>query len=141
MEYDAVEIMQNLWLGNYKSAHDYNFIKKNNIKNIINVTHNFQNNFQREINYLNIPIRDHKIYHNIFINYLPFVLQFIDNSLKNNEGILIHCKNGHKRSATYVLLYLCYKYKFTIKKSKEIIKNVRPLALHNNSLYLKRYYN
>ena len=140
MEYDAIEILPNLWLGNYISSQDGIFLKKNNIKNIINVTPDFPNYFQRKINYLNIPIKDNKIYHDIFIFHLPYVFQFIENSLNNNQGILIHCKKGHKRSAVYVLLYLCHKYNINRYTSKDYIKRLRPLALHNNSLYLKQYY-
>jgi protein-tyrosine phosphatase len=140
MEDNAVKILPNLWLGNYYSSQDIYFLKNNNIRNIINVTPNFPNYFQRKINYLNIPIKDNKIYHEIFIFYIPYVLQYIEQSLNNNEGILIHCKKGHKRSAVYILLYLCYKYNLTKKQSKDYIKSIRPLALHHNSLYLKQYY-
>ena len=56
-EKDANEILPNIWLGNYKAAHNANFIYKFNIKYIINVTPDIKN-IHKNVNYLQIPIKD-----------------------------------------------------------------------------------
>src|SRR5437763_1715386 len=98
-EKDANEILPNIWLGNYKAAHNANFIYKFNIKYIINVTPDIKN-IHKNVNYLQIPIKDLDACPNRdLFEIFEKTSDYIKLSVQNNNSILIHCKNGHHRSA------------------------------------------
>jgi len=56
---------------------------------------------------------------------------FIDESLNNNKGILVHCNHGMSRSVTVVVAYLMKKFRVGYKKALEYVKEQRPLARPN----------
>lgn len=130
MEPNATRITNNIWLGNYKSGYDYNFLKNNNIKYVINVTPDYNKKF-KEINYIDIPIKNKIEYSDILKSYIQPSFLFIDNAVNNNYNVLIYCKRGHKRSATILVYYLTKKYNLSIDNAKNYIRNLRPLALHS----------
>jgi hypothetical protein len=79
----------------------------------------------------------------IRVHGLENITAFIHNALINNKHILIHCKNGHHRSAVvvgaYLIKYLNYDYLGTIK----YIKKLRPYVFKDKkciSEWLFRYY-
>ena len=103
---DANEIMPNLWIGNFQTALDADFLKKNNIKLIINVTVDTPMN-QPDIDYVHVPIPAEK--EDICEDYpklFNLLADRINEFLNQNEGVLVHCKKGHNRSACIVAAYL-----------------------------------
>ena len=121
-----------LWLGNRVASMDINFIKKNNIKVIVNCTKDIP--FINEIDtqsYLSvetfrIPINDtssaidndilsHKFKKIIPMLYTKFV--------KDNKNILIHCYAGVSRSASFMTAFIYYIIKKDIHNKKKQLSN------------------
>lgn len=131
-ENDMDEIKPNIWLGNYKAAYNKEELDNHNIKYIINITDTIECPFDDKL-YLYIPIRDKYSCnfisrHFIVKNYLR-AFEFINLALKNNCGVLVHCKKGHHRSANLLLFYFVYKYHASYLDSLMLIKTRRPEAL------------
>jgi len=119
---NANEIVKNLWLGNAKASKDLSFLKRNNIKVIINCTKNYDFIDVKEWKTLKykIPVHDNlkKEELNAMINYLRVIVHIIHHHLKEGEPILVHCFAGMQRSAIVVLAYL---YNYTGKSIYECI--------------------
>ena len=125
---EPTHIIDNIYLGNAYNSSNYLVIKNNNIKYVVNVTKELPNYYENnDINYYRIPISDNCEYH--ISSHIQNVIDFIEQSQKNNNGnILIHCYMGSSRSASIVLAYLVYKYKYDINKAIEFIKSKRNIV-------------
>ena len=126
--YDNVnEIQKNLWVGNYKSSFDTNFIKNNNIKLIINLSKDIPFSNIHGIQYFRVPIHDNLSIEsdNGMIHYFPKCYHLINSYLNNNEGVLIHCWAGMQRSATLCALYIMKHYNKSFNVVKHIVKKNR----------------
>lgn len=124
------QIKKNLWLGNYKSSTDIEFLKKNNIKLIINLSKNLDFVDLNDIQKFRIPIHDNLSQEsNIgMIKYFDKSYNLVDSYLKKDLGVLIHCRAGMQRSATLTALYLMKKYKISSIEAIRQIKHIRCVA-------------
>ena len=135
---DADLVVPNLWLGNKYAACNENFIQTNQIRCIINVSLNIPNcfDFYYNIKYLRIPVENRLKDICIFQSFLDTSYKLIDECLEKGEGILVHCKRGHRRSVMVVTYYLMKKYKLDYDEVKNYIKCARPSAF-KCPIYLK----
>lgn len=127
-----VEIIKNLWIGNYKDVCDIFFIKKINFDIIINVTKDLEYEKLPNIKYKRIPIDD-----NPSISYLednekllacfPNIIEFIHISLKNNKKIFVHCYAGKQRSAAVIAGYLMKYGELKLEEVIEILRSKRDI--------------
>ena len=145
-----------IWLGNFHSALDFNFLKHNNINVIINCTkeipfiYDILDNTPLHLETVRIPlydtpdIKDNKMLY----NHLKKTIEFINLKFFNeHKNILIHCAAGKSRSASVLAGFLFYniinshnitydKYKYTISNSQimnNVIKHIikrRPCAFY-----------
>jgi len=123
------EVIDNLWLGNYISSHDINFLNDKKIELIINMTKEIE--FPNlEINKIRISMNDNfsEVNSKILLESFNNNFQIIDGYITNNKGVLIHCRQGMQRSATFTALYLMKKYKISWIEAKEIIRQKRSIA-------------
>lgn len=142
-EEDAIEIIPNLWLGNYKIALNKNFLTNNKIKYIINITKDIPNLDIDNINYLNIKINDIDTCYKNLNNIFEICYNYIYNAIKNNKSILIHCQKGHHRSATIIAAFLLKYLKLDYITVLTFINSKRKCALTRNScmtIGLYKYY-
>lgn len=120
----ADEILPNLWLGNYKAAHDINFLIDNKIDIIINCTSNIPfiheiideklkkqkyNNINSldlcsiySIETFRIPVNDSLLERDFIImeNYFKIIIPLLLRKYTTeNKKILINCHAGKQRSA------------------------------------------
>lgn len=114
-----------LWLGNYKSTLDLEFLVKNNITVIINCTPDIpfifevmdpeqlcQKNKQfcglRQLETFRIPVFDSLLEYDIKLmeHYLPIVIPFIIKRLFKKHNIIINCFAGKQRSAAVMAAVL-----------------------------------
>jgi protein-tyrosine phosphatase len=110
----ADEIIPGIWLGDLVAAHDYDFIKKNNITVIINCTkeHLFSEKVQKSIHgigLVRIPVRDSRLEKDIIMmeKHLPNVVRLmLCARFRQNRNILVHCYAGKQRSAIVVAAFL-----------------------------------
>lgn len=135
-ENDVDQIIPNLWLGNKKSALDEEFIRSHNIKYIVNVTDGIHCPFPF-ITYYHIPLKDKKMCEgqsrDAMYKYIDTALEFILNGLRENVGVLVHCRKGHHRSANIVLLFLMLYLEIGYIPGTIFINNIRPYSLKRNT--------
>ena len=124
------EIVKNLWISNYNTAIDYDFLNNHNIKLVVNLSKNLKF-INLDIDKYRVPIHDNRTKESDegLIKHFPNVYNKIDEHLSKNEGVLIHCRSGMQRSATTIALYLMKKYNISFIEAKELIQNKRPFAL------------
>lgn len=113
------EIIPGVWLGNYKSAIDLNFLKSNNINFIVNCTKDkpfytevynniVSNNSKTLIDTYRIPVNDSLLECDIIImeKYFRIIIPLLMKKYIKGERILIHCHAGKQRSAIVVAALL-----------------------------------
>ena len=122
--------MNNLYIGNYQSPTDKEFLKKANIKLIINCTKTYNYPVDENIQMIRLNITDFNSPENnvIIASNIDKILQFINIYLESNEGVLVHCHMGQQRSAMVVTCYLLKYLKLSLDKSITKIKKQRKLA-------------
>ena len=129
-EDDITQILPLLFLGNQHSSKQ---IKQYDIKCVINATvdlPNYDKSFN--VHYLRVPISNRHQYITLFQSYLPLCYMFIDHYINNGQRILVHCKNGHKRSVLVVAHYIAQKYKMKLENSLKYIRKKRPYIFREN---------
>jgi len=121
-----MNIIDNLFLGDMYDARSFDIINKYLITKIINVTTDVKNYFEN-IEYLNIRIDDSK---DIELDkYFSKVFKFIDEN--KTQNILIHCRQGKSRSASFVISYLMYHYKMNLNVAYNYVKKIRNIIQPN----------
>ena len=120
----ANEILTNLWLGDIKDSKHIEFI--NNIDVIINCTKNlpFINKSKKCLR-INVEDNLKKIEIINLYKYLDSITKVIDNYLRNNLKIFVHCYAGKQRSATVICAYLIKYLKLPLKDAKQLIISKR----------------
>lgn len=130
IENDVNEVIPNLWLGNVKSAYDKSFLDKYNITNVLTIMTDFDNRYRYNgINYFVIPIKDENSCTVNMIGIFDMSTQFIFDALRRKEGILVHCKQGHHRSAAIVAGFLIKYLRVAYLSAILYINYLRPCAL------------
>jgi protein tyrosine/serine phosphatase len=125
-----------LWLGDKYIAHNLEFITQNEIKYIINITDNINNKFDF-VSYVNFRIRDIMACETDTLDVLKQGAEIINVVLHHNLPILIHCKQGHHRSASIVAFYLMQYHHLSLLSALHLIKQIRPRAFRRVSCMLK----
>lgn len=106
-------IIPRLYLGNYRAALDYDFIKKHKIDLIINCTPDIpfinQNVLNKDDELLNIeciriPVEDSLLEKDFILmeHYFKRLIPYLYEAYNNNKTILIHCYAGKQRSGIVV---------------------------------------
>jgi|FrelakmetLWP11LW_1041352.scaffolds.fasta_scaffold00058_22 hypothetical protein len=115
---NVTEIIPGLWLGNYQSAIDIDFLKKNDINFILNCTSNtsFFNEIHskkslsklQDIEIYRIPVNDSLLERDFILmeKYLKIILPMLVKKYIDKKNILIHCQAGKQRSAIVVAALL-----------------------------------
>lgn len=122
-------IFPSLWLGNIHAAANNNFISENNIDVIINISKE-KYIIPHNVQYYNISIEDLDICDNENYKQIMFdTMEIIYKHIISGSNILVHCKRGHHRSASVVVLYLMEKYRMSMYDAIYLVKTRRPTAL------------
>lgn len=105
------KITKRIWLGDYTTAKNKDFFKKNNIKAVLNCTKDVQNTFKTDesIEYLRIPVDDSlqevdfkKMYY-----YFPIIIEFLNKTVNiEKKNVLVHCVQGKARSCIALAVFL-----------------------------------
>jgi rhodanese-related sulfurtransferase len=126
----ATKILPSLWLGDCRAASNRDFITKNNIKSIINITVLCPNYFN-DMTYLNIPIKDGELNSRKLFDVFDVTNKFIFNSLKDKKNILVHCRRGHTRSAGVVAAFIIKYLKQDFVSAVKYIRSLRERTLRD----------
>jgi len=127
----ATEVISGVFLGNASDAVDYNFLTKNNVMYILNLTCHCPNHFSQDsrFHYKQIKIED-SCRENI-TEIIPDAIQFIDLARENKSSVLIHCQGGVSRSPTVVISYLMHLNKLSLTEAYQYVKEKRPCIAPN----------
>ncbi|CAO3641834.1 unnamed protein product [Mucor fragilis] len=123
------QVIPHVWLGGYKALETVEFLEKNKIICILTLGH-FKpcyspGRFLHKI----IPITDNPEAN--IIQYFPESTAFIDQAIKEDHNILVHCLAGVSRSPTILTAYLMATQKLRWKEALAIIKQTRPFVNPN----------
>jgi protein-tyrosine phosphatase len=124
------KILDNLYIGNYQSPTNIEFLKKQNIKLIINCTKTYNYPIDENILMIRLNITDFNSPENnvIIASNIDKILEFMNLYLGSNEGILVHCHMGQQRSAMVITCYLMKYLKMSLDKAIKKVKTCRKLA-------------
>lgn len=137
-DYDI--IIPRLFLGNLQSSQNVEFIRKNNIKYIFTVMKELDKSKLIDgVKYFHIPIKDADMCGKNLTQLFDWCNEIMANIIVNsNASILVHCKQGHHRSAAVVAAFILrYIPDFDFNYVVTYINKVRPCALRRDACVLK----
>ena len=116
------EILDNLYIGNFTS------IQSRKFNMIVNCTKEYEISFPKDY------IKDDPLDSSTLLSVLENtdILEKIDNTLKNNQSVLVHCSKGQQRSCAVVACYLIRFFQMKTDTAIEYIKSKRPIAFFGN---------
>lgn len=129
-----IEIITNLWIGDYNDSKNITELNKHNINVIINCTKNLPHN-KSKFKFIRIPIDKLSTYpekNKFILNSLNKLLPIIHEHINSFSGVLLFC-DDMTISATYLICYFIYYLKTS---SDKIIKF---LNYKNNTIKYTEY--
>ena len=131
-------IIDNIYLGDFRTADDINLLKEYNITHIINCAFNLPNRFPNEITYKRLDLRDEP--NQPIIEKLEEAYEFIKEN--KDKNIFVHCVFGKSRSGSVVIFYIMKEKKLNFQDAKNYVKNMRNIVEPNSGfeLELNKYY-
>lgn len=140
---NVTQIAPNLYISDYETSFNKQLLQEHKITHIITCVYGLTPRYPDEFIYKNIPLIDNPS-ENILC-YFDDACEFIDDAIKNNGNVLVHCMYGASRSATIIAAYIMYKSKGDISP-KYALKYLRKKrdAINPNTGYidqLEQYYN
>lgn len=127
---DADQIIPRIWLGNFDSSQNIDFIRNNRITVIINCTKDLPFLDISGIYKYRVPVHDNLEREEILsmVILIDKILPIIDEHFRSGKVILIHCAAGMQRSAIIVLSYLYNYHYHDAREALVRIKTIRPIA-------------
>jgi protein-tyrosine phosphatase len=119
-------IHDHIYLGDFRAADNLNLLQDNNVTHIINCAHGLPNQFQNDIDYLELHLHD--IQSQDLTEAIEKSMEFMKNAKSN---VFVHCKQGVSRSASIVIAYLITFNKMTFDEAFEYVNSKRKVVLPN----------
>ena len=131
-------IIDNIYLGDFRTADNIDILKEYNITHIINCAFNLPNKYPEQITYKRLELRDET--DQPIIEKLEEAYQFIKEN--KDKNIFVHCVFGKSRSASVVIFYIMKEKKLNFNEAKNYVKNIRQIVEPNSGFEneLNRYY-
>ena len=131
-------IIDNIYLGDFRTADNIDILKEHNITHIINCAFNLPNKYPEQITYKRLELRDET--DQPIIEKLEEAYQFIKEN--KDKNIFVHCVFGKSRSASVVIFYIMKEKKLNFNEAKNYVKNIRQIVEPNSGFEneLNRYY-
>ena len=123
------KVTDKIYLGDLKSGNDINFLKEENISNVLSLTGDiFSPKYPKKLKISQKIINiDDSPKENILKFFKECILY-----IENSDKILVHCMAGVSRSATIVIAYLMWKTHSSFNDTYLFIKKRRPEIDPNN---------
>jgi len=123
-------ILPRLWLGDYDSSQDLDFIKRNRITVIVNCTKDLPFLKLYGIFKYRVPVHDNLQPEEIQLmtQWLKKIVPIIDYHHQKGRCILVHCAAGIQRSAVVMLSYLCQYHFHDASEALTRLKAKRPVV-------------
>ncbi|KAJ5079393.1 dual specificity protein phosphatase 12 [Anaeramoeba ignava] len=125
---DISVIQKHLFLGSEKSIQNIQKLKELEIKRVLSVEkyHEKLEEFKNHQDILHMIIEINDMETENLLSHIESALNFIENGLKKNENVLVHCQAGTSRSPAIVVGYFMKTYNLEFKDANEIVASVRP---------------
>ena len=134
------QIFEWFYLGSFSNACDIKELRKNKINYILNCAIECHNkNLPKYIKELHLKIKDIENFD--LINYFEEANEFINKCKLEGGTILVHCKLGISRSASFVIAYLIKNNNLSVEKALNFVKQKRNQIKPNEGFMsqLKKY--
>uniref|UniRef100_A0A6B2LLT2 protein-tyrosine-phosphatase n=1 Tax=Arcella intermedia TaxID=1963864 RepID=A0A6B2LLT2_9EUKA len=132
-------IIDNLYLGTGLHGTTYPMLDEMKIKRILRVTEYtyYENGTPKRfaVNHLKIPDQPSV---NI-LQHFDTLFTFIEEGLTANEAVLVHCEQGVSRSAAFVIGFLMYFKKLSLREAILLTRKQRPIINPNNGFMRQLY--
>jgi protein-tyrosine phosphatase len=102
--YKPKKITQRVWIGSEATAADKGFLKRNDIKLVVNCTADIPKT--SDIPMLRIPVYDDPSDAAKMVKYFGIASVAIRDVTRYGGNVLVHCRAGQNRSSTIVAAYL-----------------------------------
>ena len=138
-DYLPIEIMPHLYLGSIGCASNDVQLQKCKITHIVVCAKDIKNFFPNKYKYISFDILDsEKADIKQFFNESN---KFIDDALKNNGNVLVHCHAGVSRSVTILMAYIMKSQKMSYDKVFSLVQSKRDKIKPNEGFIkqLKEY--
>ena len=118
------EIFKWLYLGTFSNACDIKELRRLKINYILNVANECINKkLPNDIKELHLKIKDSDDFE-LYI-YFDEANEFINKCKTEGNTLLVHCKLGISRSASFIIAYLIKYHKMSVKEALEFVKQKR----------------
>ena len=134
-----IEIIPHLYLGSIGSASNLKELQNCKITHIVCCARGIKNFFPDNFKYLNLDILDSEAVD--IKKYFDESSKFIDEAIKNNGNVLVHCHAGVSRSSTILIAYVMKYKQMKLDKVLELLRSKREKVNPNNGFIkqLKEY--
>ncbi len=113
------------------SYEEINWITKQGVRSIVTMTEQgLPDSWVQGLEYLHIPTEDLSAPD---IEKIVAAVDFIDEKIKNNEPVMVHCAAGIGRTGTILACYLIKHQKMSAKEAIEKIREERPGSIQSES--------
>ena len=129
--FEADNIVDNLWLGNWASAYDKDALKKMGITHILSAVYDISPTYPDDFKYMKIPVIDRADHAEHLSNHFDEAVEFIQDGLEEG-GVLVHCVYGVSRSSTLVCAYLMRCCNMDARGAVNFVKTKRTQAKPND---------
>ncbi|KNC96191.1 uncharacterized protein SPPG_08345 [Spizellomyces punctatus DAOM BR117] len=132
---DLSQITPNLFLSGVGPAQNLTLLKENSITHILGIGLRLQPKFPNEVTYKHVSLEDDPQVN--IMRYFPDTYRFIDEAVKANGRVLVHCVAGISRSATIVIAYFMKSEGIGLYEAQMKVKSKRRI-IHPNSGFVKQ---
>jgi atypical dual specificity phosphatase len=102
------------------SFDEFNWIQNQGVKSIVTMTENaLPDDWIKNITYLHVPTPDLTAPN---MDEIDLAVEFIDEQIKNNQAVMVHCAAGMGRAGT---ILACYFIKYKKLSAIQAIKKIR----------------
>jgi len=127
-------VEKGLYIGNYQTAIAKTILKEHKITHVISVSP-FPIPYPEDFKYLEICVDDAPTAD--LLQHFPRAIAFIDNALKENGNVFIHCAAGISRSATVLISYLMASQNIDFYSAFTIVHKARSIINPNEGFRLQ----
>jgi len=127
----ATNVIPGVFLGNASDAMDFDFLTKNNVMYVLNLTCHCPNHFVQDSRFHFKQIRIEDSCRENITDIIAEAIEFIDSARENQSSVLVHCQGGVSRSPTVVIAYLMHLKKLSLTEAYQYVKEKRACIAPN----------
>lgn len=128
-----------VWVGDVKSASDSNFLKKNHIELVINVSeYDFYKKYD-DVFYVQFDLKENNdpLTVSEFTSYVNKVTTIIRDYILKGKSVLLHSTRGYQRAPAVYVAYLIRFHNCELGEAIGIAKSLDEYIFHPNVLFME----